>query len=648
MKRTILAVTSLALATGVAWADYLVIRINLKGSAEVAAAAKPEDSGGSGGGSTMTMGRGGSLRGGGTRGGSPPPPGGGSGTIGGGGAIGGGTIGGGGSIGGSGNIGGMTGGGGNQPNTPSGSEQAPRPDWFLVAVDVNVTAQQSKPLLQHRWGATPLKPDESIDQIFYFQHIKFPSVAAQLDSIMREKRKSEPFEVLEWMLQHWNLPVSERGGFDMQAKFEAFLEELARESTKFAGPERERLERLLKVRDQLKNPLKSGDQVVAMLKKLPAIGEQYRVLSKPHYLLLYTSRRDKMAERVIFRLEQVFAGYYYNMALLGDPLPFPETQLVAVLAETEEKFNQLHKVFDSIPLRTDGFYAPIESVIILSAERRDEPFKKLLSHVADIEKELKKYDLTLNKLLRNEPIPKSASEKAGGLVTYGRALALALEAAREEGEVATLTREAILQVAFASGRLPAKLHLPEFLAAGFANFFCTPRSSMALNLPALWSGMGGSHWTLLPVYRRVSEAEKAGGKLVWPEVLHQPITLDKSSILSIVTDQLYRDAEQASEDQRAFLQARADAESWALVYFMLRKRPEQFRRFCEELATLPRGMDLTPEMVTHAFGRAFNLIDDPEKGEIVAGKLDDLEKEFRGFMSYQVLPVETADKGQSK
>lgn len=641
MKRTILALTSVALATGVAWADYIVIRINLKGSAEAATAAKPEDSGG-GGGSMMSLGRGGNLRGGGTRSRSNPPPGGGAG---------------GGSSGsilapqmgqGGGSSGGIGVGGSNQPNSATSNEPAPRHDWFLVAVDVNVTAQQSKPLLQHRWGATPLKPDEAIDQIFYFQHIKFPSVAAQLESILREKRKSEPFEVLDWMLQHWNLSSSERGGFDMQVRFEAFLDELARESTKMSEPDRERLERLLKVRDQLKTPLKSGDQVVAMLKKLPAIGEQYRVLSKPHYLLLYTSRRDKLAERVIHRLEQVFAGFYYNMALLGDPLPLPETQLVGVLAETEDKFNQLHKVFDSLPLRTDGFYAPIESVIILSAERRDEQFKKLLTHVADIEKELKKYDLTLNKLLRNEPIPKSALEKAGGLVTYGRALALALEAAREEGEIATLTREALLQIAFASGRLPAKLHLPEFLASGFANFFSTPRSSMTLNLPALWSGMGGAHWTLLPVYRRVAEAEKAGGKLTWPEVLQQPITLEKSSILTIVTDQLYRDAEQAPEDQRAFLQARADAESWALVYFLLRKRPEQFRRFCDELATLPRGMDLTPEMVTQAFGRAFNLIDDPEKGEIVAGRLDDLEKEFRGYMSYQVLAVDTTDKGPSK
>lgn len=628
MKRTVLALAGLALVVGTTWADYIVIRVNLKGSAEAAASAKQEEQSGQTGPALLGGpggGRGGQNRGrggaGGGGGGSPPAGGSGGSSV----------------------VAPPPGAGG--AAKPSDAQHGPRPDWFLVAVDVNVTAQQSKPLLAHRWGATPLKPDEAIDQLFYFQHIKFPSVATQLEGVMRDKRKSEPFEVLEWMLQHWNLPAAERGGFDMQAKFESLLDELARESSKMSAPDRERLEALIKTRDQLKSPLKAADEELAMLKKLPVIGDNYRTLSKPHYLLLYTSRRDKVAERVIVRLEQVFAGFYYTQAMQGRVQPLPTTQLVGILAETEDKFNQLHKVFDNLPLHTDGFYAPIESVIVLSAERRDEQFKKLLTHVADIEKELKKHDLTLEKLLRNEPISKSVAEKAGGLLTYGRALALALQAAREEGEVATITREALLQVAFASGRLPLKLHLPEFMASGLTSFFSTPRSSMALNLPALWSGMGGAHWTLLPVYRRLAEAEKAGGKLTWPEVLPQPLNLEKTSILSIVTDQLYRDAEQAPEDQRAFYQVRADAESWALVYFMKRKKPEQFRRFCEELYALPRGMDLTPEMITQAFGRAFDLIGDPTKGELVPGKLDDLEKEFRSYMSYQVLAVDTTDKG---
>ncbi|HMP57951.1 MAG TPA: DUF1570 domain-containing protein, partial [Gemmatales bacterium] len=538
---------------------------------------------------------------------------------------------------------GLIGGGANAPATnPDGTPK--KPLWFVTAVDVTVGTQQSRPVLAHRWGTTPMRPDDAIDQFFYFQHIRFPSLNAQLETVMREKRKSEPFEVLDWMLQHWNLPAGERSGFDMQARFETLLDELARDAN-LSGADKERLDALLRTRDQLKNPLQPAADELAQLKKLPVIGDNYRTMTKNHYLLLYTSRRDKLAERIIARLEQVFNGYYYTMAMQGRPLPMPERQLVAVLAETEDKFNQLHKVFDSLPLHSDGFYAPLENVIILSAERRDEHFKKLVAHAADIEKELRNDNLTFEKLLRNEAIPKAVQDKSAGVIAYGRVLALALQSAREEGEICTLTREAVLQVAFASGRLPHKLHVPESVAQGLTAFFSTPRSSTELNLPSLWSGIGGPHWTLLPVYRKLVEAEGSGGKVSWPDLLAEPIVLEKSSVMQIITDEHFRDAERASEDRRAFLKVRAQAEAWALTYFLMRKRPDQYRRFGEELATLPRDMELTPQMIAQAFARAFDLIGDPESGEIAQGKVDDLEREFRSFMSYQVLAVETADKG---
>jgi hypothetical protein len=296
-------------------------------------------------------------------------------------------------------------------------------------------------------------------------------------------------------------------------------------------------------------------------------------------------------------------------------------------------------------LATDGFYVPFDNVMAICALRRDPAYRAFKTHVADLEKQLKENGLSFEKLVHGDTGAKGKDLKPEFL-QYAKAAALADQAAQEEGEVSTITYEAVQQLAAASGLLPRSVMVPQAIRSGLASFFAAPRSSSELNLPALWTGVGGQHWVWLPVFKKLLEAEKdKDAKVKWEEKGETATRrVDKISILAVVTDLDYGAADRANKSEQSFKKAKADAEAWAVTYFLAHKKLDQYRKFCDELALLPRDMELPSEVVRQAFARAFGLHAEPGKADLAPAKVEELEKEFREFMGFQVLLVDTAPR----
>jgi hypothetical protein len=450
----------------------------------------------------------------------------------------------------------------------------------------------------------------------------------------RREYKDQPFEYADYMLRHWNFPADERG-VDVQKKFEDFIDELDRMKAKLDAKDQARVQALVATREAIRKPLAANRQDVDAVLKLPALADGgYRQLAKDHYVLLYPTGKDKMAEAKTKRLERLYAGFYYWFALHGQPLPQPDRQLVCVLADSVEKFWTLHKVFDSVEHVADGFYSAFDNVAILAPERVDAPYDQFKAKAGDEEKKLTEFDLTLTKLLKGERIKQKTMDDMGefapGRIAYGQMMALALEGAKEEGENATVTHEGTQQLAAASGLLPRRVRVPTAVRLGLGSFFETPKSSGELGSPSLWTGIGGENWVYLPLFKKLVKADGGSIKLDEKDTKAKGTKLDKLSILRVLSDRGFEKADRADKADQETLKHVARAEAWALTYYLARDKLDNLRKFYDELTKLPRDMELTPEIVEQCFGAAFGLLD--ENGKINSDMLGNLERDWKTYV----------------
>jgi hypothetical protein len=393
-----------------------------------------------------------------------------------------------------------------------------------------------------------------------------------------------------------------------------------------------------KVREDLKKDLAEAQEEVKLVQGVPGLLEGYRTLSSPHYTILYPPADTKAAEARLKRLERVYAGFFYWFALQNQPLPMPQRKLVCVLADSTEKFKSLHQVFDSVEHVGDGFYAPIDNIAILAPKRLDSGYDQFLSKAGEIDKQFGEQGFDLTKLLQGRPLGKKVMDEVEpGKISYGQMMALAVEAAREEGEVATVTQEGTQQLASASGLLARRVRVPTAVRIGLGSFFETPKSAGELNLVSLWAGIGGAHWVYLPIYKKLVAAEASGTlKLDDKDPNAKVLRVDKLSVLRVLTDRGFDRSDKATDAaEKANYRTIARAEAWALTFFLMRDKLDGLRKFYDELSKMPREMELTPEIIEQAFGKAFNLLNDGTGDKIDPDKLETFEKNWKNFMGYQ-------------
>lgn len=490
--------------------------------------------------------------------------------------------------------------------------------------------------IRHKWGNMALTMPK-IAGLYKIDWVK-RGLPIRLDDKRREY-KDRPFAYADYMLQHWNFPTDDMR-IDMQKKFEDYIDELDRSKAKLEAKEQAKVQTLLATREAIKKPLADNRQDVDAILKLPGLSEGgYKQLAKDHYVILYPSGKDKLAEAKSRRLERLYAGFYYWFALQGQQLPQPDRKLVCVLADTLDKFWSLHKTFDSVEHVADGFYSPFENVTILAPERVDGGFDQLKAKAGELEKQLSENGLDLTKLLKGERLSKKITDEVDpGKIAYAQMMALALEGAKDEGDQATITHEGTQQLAAASGLLPRRVRVPTAVRLGLGSFFESPKSAGELASPSLWTGIGEESWVFLPLYKRVAKADGGAIKLDDKDTTTKPVKVDKPSILRILTDRGFDKADRADKDEKETLKYVARAEAWALTHYLAKEKLDNLRKFYDELSKLPRDMDLTPEIVEQCFGAAFGILD--ENGRVNPDMLATLEREWRNWMGYLELEVD--------
>ncbi|HQR07480.1 MAG TPA: hypothetical protein PLN21_11690 [Gemmatales bacterium] len=622
--------------------------------------------GGAGGPAGFNLGGAGGATGSGSRPGGAP--GGGGMALGGAGGAGGGrNLGGGGmSVGGAGGRNAPSAGGGRlNPGGGDGlmNEQAAgfvtnKGDLFIVATEVSVTKNTRVPnsmVINHKWGQTVLSPETVLPDRAVMQVIKVPGLESRLKSKRSECLDSgnkQYLKLAEWMIENWNMPAE--GKFSMQAAFEAYLLELNSLAANLSAADKARLDTMMAVKTQLAKPCASPTDEIELIKKLmPKIGKDYKSMQKGHFLAYYPSRDDKVADAKLTRLEQAYHGIMYWFALQGKPLPVPAKQMVCIVAETTDKFQALHKMFDEVPMYTsDGFYSNLDNITVIAPKRVDPSYEKFYSMATSAETALKSHNLDFKKLLSERPdrpainTAGNDNQKLADIVT-GQIFALAANAAIDEGEVSTATLEAFRQACAASGYMPRTVILPRSVRDGLASFFSAPKSSGDHNLPALWSGIGGAHWLHLPLFRKMAEARKSSEPSITVDQklpTRHSIKIGKLDVMAVVTDRVFDKAEKASKDDKDFLMQKAQAESWALTYYLAKSRMAELKKFYDELAQMPRDLELSPEVLEQAFGRAFDLLE-PSGEKLDKTKVEKFEADWAKYMDFTNLAVETVEKG---
>lgn len=549
---------------------------------------------------------------------------------------------------------------------PGGNENADRPaglvtnkgDLFIVATEVTVTRPKNSNnvVLSHRWGTTLISPDTFLPERAVMQVIKVKG----LDLRLKDKRtefvdgsNKEYMRLAEWMLENWNMPPE--GKTSMQTVFEAYLNELNSLSASLSATDKARLDALLNVKAQLAKsstaPKEESDLVKSLL---PKLGADFKMMSKGHFVMFHSPRDDKAAEARLTKMEQAYHGVMYWFALQGRALTVPAKQMVCVLADKADKFKELRKMFDDAPLYSDGFFSTQDNITVLAPTRVDDSYQKFSEMAKNAEAAIKPYNLTFKNLLTertNSPVinpSKDDAQKISDVVT-AQIFAIADKAALDEGDTSTATYEAFQQAISASGFMPRTVVMPRFMKEGITSFFSTPKSSGEHNLPALWSGIGGEHWLHLPLFRKMAKAREAGenAEITVDEKLptRHKVKIGKLDVMAVVTDRVFDRADKAKKEDQTFMMQKAQAESWALTYYLAKKRMGDMKKFCDELAQMPRDLELSPEVLEQAFGRALDLLD--ASGEkLDKSKVEKFESDWAKHMNFANLTVDTAEKSK--
>jgi hypothetical protein len=209
---------------------------------------------------------------------------------------------------------------------------------------------------------------------------------------------------------------------------------------------------------------------------------------------------------------------------------------------------------------------------------------------------------------------------------------------QHDAEIAGVSREGSRQLFYETGLLPRHVALPQWLQTGSAHFFNRPLGPVltpteeggTVMTVALTTGYGRPNFVMQRHFRDMpnrKELTTDNDKLlrnVLTDAYFQALTdgyeLDappSAAKARATAEQTAEEAaaERAKQEERMALKAQATA--WALFYYLYREKPDQFRKYSEELAKLPRDLPLDGRAAVAVFARAFDLTTgpDPEPGK---------------------------------
>ncbi len=460
----------------------------------------------------------------------------------------------------------------------------------------------------HKWGLSAVDPNDLKDRDITVQRIMevdnrgrarpMPTVKSRWDAKIEEYKKKKGFPTPELILELADFALTHA----MQEQFDQQLTELVK--LKPDHPSAQAYKKYTTV-DFKRTNLKD-DPAASWSDKLG----DFRVKNTQHFLIRYdTDCKAEVVQSYEKLLESNYRAFFSWFALKGKYLPTPEYRLVAVLSEKSDEFNALQKVFETIALPADAFMSRRDNLSVMSGTPLSDGYDSLhkTSQPLWVEQGWNP-ELCLKGDYRARRGQNSVQD-----ISYAHTMALMLRGVEEQSERQAVSHVGTLQLATASGLLPRTVTAPHWVQYGIGSFFETP-------FEAYWPGTGAPHWNYLTRFQLWKDAKK----------------LDKpdEALRKVVTDAYFHEAHADHEartdhDKDAILKARTM--TWSLTYFLAQQYLDQLLRYYQELAAMPRDMELGEDALAALFVKAFDL------GEGSAGigsaKAKDLARKWYEYMS---------------
>jgi hypothetical protein len=477
--------------------------------------------------------------------------------------------------------GGMPGamGAGNAFTSQQGDDESANP--FIVGAVIEVkheNVHESKLTGQRRidnpWGGkTTLYMGPGME----VRVIRGPTVLQTFESRYKQIKTDDPSRIEKLLdLARWGLT---HGLLD---KVESLMEELSKLDTKIPA-----VVAFQKVRADMSRKIQRDDDAIGWKDRLGDFSSK----SSTHYTLLYDGKEDsEAADLRLKRLENNYRGFFYWFAMEGRALPVPDYRLVAVLISNRDAFEQKHKdVFDDTLVVEDAFYARRDNLAIFAAEPLDDGYQGLEKFM----------EITLRRGAWDRPALLSGKAKRGRTTTpsdfaWAETLTLLEKAMQQDAEVASASHEGTQQLIAAVGLLPRSIEAPRWLDFGMASFFETPKESF-------WYTVGGPHVPYLLTFKKWETAKKLEKDAV-------------TTMRAVVSDRYFRHIRDGKQKDKDLTRARTL--SWALTYFLVKRHPDYLLKYYEELRALPRDLELDEDTLLSVFAHACKLVDPAKANEL--------------------------------
>jgi hypothetical protein len=378
-----------------------------------------------------------------------------------------------------------------------------------------------------------------------------------------------------------------------------------------------------KVQTQLQAPPANDDpSLKGFLDELRSQNYRATASDRGHYALFSNRTHDKdnnaHVKRRLARLEDTLESFYYWFALQDNMLvpPMPRYRLLGLVIDDPSDFHKSHQSWGSQPMLGSGFTPRRQNIMILSAKRLDDAYVLLESSTAQWMQQRK---LEPNELLNGEVWKRSDAKPNALPLAIIQTMAVVQKAMDEEAERTTLSHEGVRQLLAATGLLPSNVAVPEWIEEGLAAYFERP-------FGAVYGAGGLPSWSNLASFQH----HKAGlGK-------------GRDILLNVLTDRYFRMARNASADleegrvkaERTFEHwERARATSWALVYYLHKEQKmDRLFSYANELAQMPRDLELNQYALERSFAKAFRLGDGKDVMQLDRSRLQTFADGWLEFM----------------
>jgi hypothetical protein len=378
-----------------------------------------------------------------------------------------------------------------------------------------------------------------------------------------------------------------------------------------------------KVQSQLKAPLADTDPALKSFLD-EARSENYRptVSDKGHYAL-YSNRPPDQdnninTKRRLARLEDALESFYYWFALQDNmPIPaMPRYRLLGFVMDDPSEFYKSHKSWGNQPMLASGFTPRRQNIMILSAKRLDDVYGLVENWTGQWMQQRK---LGPHELLNGEVWRRSDAKPNALAFAIIQTIAVIQKAMDEEAERTTLSHEAVRQLLAATGLLPHNVAVPEWIQEGVAAYFERP-------FGAVYGAGGLPSWSNLVAFK------------------HYKPGLGKSRdiLLNVLNDRYFQIARHDSEGLEEGREKpekthedweRARATSWALVYYLdKQQKMDRLFSYANELAQMPRDLELDQGALEGSFAKAFSLGDGKNARNLDRARLQDFADNWLEYM----------------